>query len=186
MSWRYDNIPEEVILPAQRILDVGIGDDDVQLQSKYASIFRSHRYCGVDIRKIKLPRKCDLVLALEFIEHIPYYSWKRLFEKFKSLVAPDGTLIISTPYGQSRDGYIPPTNEEQRHVEFSIYPDLIRSFLPSATIRIIAKSTFRENNESFLWACGRYLKRVITRHKYIVHGVIPKKTYCIFAIWRKK
>jgi glycosyltransferase involved in cell wall biosynthesis/2-polyprenyl-3-methyl-5-hydroxy-6-metoxy-1,4-benzoquinol methylase len=40
----------------------------------------------------------DVVIACEVVEHVP--DWMDLLEKFRSVLKPDGILIVTTPYGR--------------------------------------------------------------------------------------
>lgn len=40
----------------------------------------------------------DVIIAGEVVEHVP--DWQALLEKFRSVLKPDGYLIVTTPYGR--------------------------------------------------------------------------------------
>ena len=52
------------------------------------------RYSQMDIKKISLKEKYDLILMFEILEHLD--DWKNLIKKMKSLLKPKGILIVST------------------------------------------------------------------------------------------
>ena len=115
---KYDLIPEEIIINAKNILDIGIGDLSTQLMSKYKNIFLSDKYTGIDNRSeistnlkyknidildFETTKKYDLVICIEIIEHVQFRDWEKLFNKLKSLISENGYLFITTPYKQEFD-----------------------------------------------------------------------------------
>jgi len=139
----YDFIPEHLLEGS--ILDVGCGDMSNQTKSKYRDLFlkklQTFDYCGIDIEQdiFKWESKTlfDTVLAIHVIEHIPLQQWELLFSRLRSFVAPQGHLVIGTPYKQQNSAYYqyfkgPPA---QKHVVFDIDEYLIRNFI--APIEVI-------------------------------------------------
>ena len=52
------------------------------------------KYLNMDIEKIEINEKYDLILLLEVLEHID--NWKDMISKVKKMLKPNGIIIIST------------------------------------------------------------------------------------------
>lgn len=150
-------------------------------------------------------RVWDTILAIAVMEHIPFSKWELLFEKLCSWVSPNGYLVVMTPSAENINNYIyskdylshknnpmyglnSPSN---CHVVFDITPKLLRFVMPKAKIKelrcSISDIPFREDGESFLWAIGRLIKRILTFHPYFYQHIrkIGRKKH-LLAIWCNK
>ncbi len=71
---------------------------------------------AVDILPTLPERRFDLVLALEIIEHMPLARGETLLREIRRVLAPGGTLILSTPNRFSPEGLVGYyLNEKIRH-----------------------------------------------------------------------
>jgi len=191
----YDRIPNYCIENATSILDVGCMSGINAILSRHREHFvrveSNNQFLGVDILEypknylspiiiknfldFHTQKHFDLVIALHFIEHIPFEYWPKIFEKLKYLVSHNGYLIIATPHNEkSYDGC---------HFTFNIKETTFSDFLENITVKIKRATyrNFREPNESLLWATIRAIYRIITRHEYRYRLWSNKE---IMVIWK--
>ncbi|KKN83060.1 hypothetical protein LCGC14_0303260 [marine sediment metagenome] len=179
---RYNTIPKERVYG--KILDIGCSDGIAQINSRHGEYFKSENYLGLEpaseraehaihmglnvllttIDNYDMAQKFDLIIMNEVIAHIDYEEWAELFKKLKSLLNKGGTICITTIANEKFQdaGNV---HRYHHHVVMDITDDMILEHLPSATIiKIPAWHAFKQKDESFLWALGRWVKRIITRH----------------------
>jgi len=176
----YNQVPDYCFIDGGSILDVGCMSGLNALLSRHRQHFLAaetrNDFLGVDILKypkqyfspivtadildIDLDDQYDLVLALHIVEHIHYQKWPQLFAKLRALVAPDGHLVVATPY----DEEVP----QEGHLVIHIKKDILLDFLPGGHAYTPKRRylTFRESHESLVWAVGRFFWRILTRHPY--------------------
>lgn len=200
---KYDLIPEKIIEKANNILDIGLGDNNNQLNSKYSKIFKSNKYLVIDIRKIKTDlnyhqtnildfntdKKFDLIICIEVIEHIKFSEWNNLFKKMKTLLSSNGYLLITTPYKQKLNEYLEsiPEINAQIHNVFNIDKKILKHFLTNSEISIIYDSNFKTTNENYLWCILRHIKRIFTKHKSITKVIFSKRSNeQLFCLYKKE
>ena len=180
----YDNVPTHLFDSATSIIDIGSGSGLNAILSKHRYYFRkaehNENYQGVDIKKFEknylepitlcnildfsTTRQYDLVLALHIVEHIAFEHWPKLIKILRGLVAPNGYLVISTPYRQNESA----KSENPEHVVFDIDKNTLASFLSNAVFlkRKAQYNHFREEGESRIKAGFRVVWRLLTRNKY--------------------
>lgn len=209
-TYYYDLLPDYIFRENGTILEFGSGDGNSQVESRHASFFMSEGYVGIDIRTDISPKiniinsdvfeyetdtKFDTVLAIAVIEHIPFSYWPKLFDKLKSLTKEGGYIVILVPHDERLSDYI--TSEDYDHclkhypvvghgvpchVVHGITEKVLQHFLPGAdVIEVRRKLNFREEGEGLLRPTLRFVKRVLTRHKYIREF---RKRYLLIAIWK--
>ncbi len=201
VSSRYDCIPDEYM--SGNILELGSSVGINQLVSRHKERFlkavSENRYIGVDVvipLKPLLPvvkceimdyvpeRKFDCILLMDVIEHIQFRDWFILFPRLKQWLNPKGILIMTMPYKSGIERYLYHEGYYSCHVVFNISRKVISRFLPEARferIRFWQKClVWRVKGESHLWALGRFIKRVLTRHPL---GRIVKRQRRLNVFW---
>lgn len=119
-----------------KVLDVGCGVDVPLARAMFSSRLtnREGLFVGVDVNKLGVPKmlepdsfqielhgetdlcewntehKFDLITCFEVLEHVEPEHMVRMVQKMKSLLAPGGTIMISTPC------YDPNTGAADNHV----------------------------------------------------------------------
>lgn len=202
---RYDFTPVEAF--KGRLLELGAGLGANQLLSKHKELFleadREGRYLGLEISDYDdtpalltiqkgdileadfQPESWDTIMMADVIEHIPLRDWPPLFEKLKRWLRPHGYVVLSCPYREPIMSFTAfyVHSYHNWHVVFDISKPLIWHFLPNA--RITTKSYFqwRAKGENHLWAFGRLIKRLLTRHPY---GVLSIRDDRLEAVWQKE
>lgn len=190
----YDKIDPYLI--GSKVLEIGI-NEKILLNSKIKDKILSVEYLGLDIvdrGSKKLPfvkadiinyefkEKYDTIMAIEVIEHLHFRDWKQFFEKLKNALNIKGYLIITAPRNQKLTSYLNeiPKDYYQIHTVFGINQLVFEQFLPDCRIKTIRTIIWREKGESYLWAFGRLIKRMILRNFDIVRShylVIWQKNY---------
>ena len=144
------------------------------------------------------PETFDLILAVAVFEHISFECWEELFKRCRNWVKTGGYLVIIVPDNQLLGEYVNGQDYQTAlgqlgkwgtnvniHRVFSITPPVFEYFLPHC--RVIRKKyqiKYRDQGESWLWACGRFVKRVLTFHPYVWQGILRKADY-LQIIWQK-
>lgn len=193
---------------------MGCGDGNSQIESRHKSHFLNNGYVGLDIRsdlasKINIvnadvfdyetDKKFDAVLAIAVIEHIPFSYWPKLFDKLKSWTNEGGYIAILVPHDEMLTEYITSVDYKHClehypvvnhgvpcHVVHGINGKVLQHFLPRAEIiEVRRKLHFREKGEGLIRPTLRFIKRILTRHKYIRMWWFRKK-YVIMAIWKNE
>lgn len=208
----YDLIPDRVFSDGGSILELGSGDGSSQLGSRHADRFRRD-YLGIDFRDDLTPllnvvqenfldfetsERYDLVLAIAVLEHIPLSCWPLLFEKMSQWVKSGGHVVVLVPHDEQLRSYV--TSEDYNfckknypvigyggpcHVVHGITPKVLRHFLPAACVSEVRHHiVFRDPQESLVRASARFVKRLLTGHRFVWRGLRRKK-HLLVAIWRK-
>lgn len=196
----YDKLPDYVFENAESILDVGCMSGLNALLSRHRQHFLAAEqrgdYLGLDIQQqekqylqpivcddiltTNISKQFDVVLCLHVIEHIPFEKWPQLFMILCDRVALCGYLVIRCPHDDP-----PELNYGHQHLVFHIQPDMLRTFLPGARIFKQRRryEHFRNEGESLIWAMGRFIWRILTRHYYRYRLL---GNYEVVAIWKKE
>ena len=211
-TYYYDLLPNNIFRENGTILEMGCGDGNSQVESRHKSHFLGKGYIGLDIRSDISPKinimnadvfdydtddKFDTVLAIAVIEHIPFSNWPKLFDKLKTWTKKDGYMGILVPHDERLSDYITSLDYEHClkhypvlghgvpcHVVHGITEKVLRHFLPGADVfEVRRKLNFREEGEGLLRPSLRFVKRVLTRHKYIRDWWFRKR-YLLVAIWK--
>lgn len=188
MVKRYDRIHSDWLLG--RILELGAGNNGVQLHTKHKQRFLSEDYLGIDLyppttnppyiiegdlRDISFPRSSfDIILAFEVLEHIDFLFWAPIFENIKRWLKPNGYFVFSTPYNETArryDCYSP-------HAVFGIKETTFEPYFPQLQTTINPHPfLFGKVGESKVRRLLRGVKRIVTNHpflKYNLYGIYQK------------
>lgn len=213
-SWSlylYNAIPKEFI--KGKILEIGCGNGLSQILSKHSDAFQPVDYLGVDCidfepsylnmvsgEAVSLDYSkhyYDTLLAVALIEHIDFYLWEDLLEKWKKNLSPGGHIIIITPFKERPDEHFNQYSERVKestarhgiylgHRVFYITKKTFECFLgkPYYFKRIRQALQFREKGETLLWAVLRFVKRVLTRHPFVTDHLTGKNK-CMIFVYKK-
>ena len=190
---RYNIIPKEVL--RSPILEIGPGEGLRQVECKHKDVFLKSDYLGIDLLKPVNPelniiqknvlqfdtdKKFKTIIAIGSLEHIALDKWPSVIEKLKNLCDNRGTIIIYVPYQESINKYMIYKGD---HLVYGITKEFMLYFFSGANVKIIYDQMIRRHEESFLWAIGRWFKRLITLDKMVLK-IIPKQIG-LLVIWEK-
>ena len=188
----YDDIPDDIMQGAKKILEFGPATGINQLASRHRDFFIENntagRYLGIDtkmyeerylnieqgdIRTFDTKEQYDIILALHVFEHIDLSHWYPTFRRLRDVVAHGGYLIVGVPCDEPAE-----ESSNEGHVVFNITRELLAQYLPGAEIREIRNYRFHEDGARFLWALSRFVRRWLTRHPTVT------KRSRLLAVWR--
>lgn len=165
----------------KKVLEVGCNEENI-LQSNIADVIMEAEYLGVDMLNInhKLPvieadilqfaieDRYDTILMIEVLEHVHLRDWELLISKLKRALVNGGYLIVSVPAKQKLSQYLQHWNTDyyQIHTVFGIDRKALEYFFPEADIKFIRYIIFNQDNKSFFWALGRFVKRFLSKKYY--------------------
>ena len=207
----YKAIPEEFM--NGKILEVGCGNGLSQILSKHSNVFYPDNYLGFDCAAFEpnylniisgeavsfdySSYNYDTLLAVALIEHIDFYKWEELLERWKENLNLGGHIIIITPFREKPEQfynqYFEKVKEETArhgtylsHRVFYITEKTFKCFLGKAHYfkRIKQALQFREEGETLLRAILRFVKRVLTRHPFVIDNLLGKKK-CMIFVYKK-
>jgi hypothetical protein len=194
----YNEVPAYCL--GGNILDVGSSNGYGAFHSVHKAHFLENNYLGIDIQnfdKCFLPvvnddifefstdTRFDTILILHTIEHIEIERWFALFTRLQELLAPRGYLVVNVPF---RELYHPETHEHMVHEVFNIDEKLLSKFCSFNSFRRIRKERiyFRQEGERFVWAILRFLKRILTHHRYSILRTAFRRPVRLVAIFQQK
>ena len=139
-----------------------------------------------DIFDLGETTKYDTVLCFEIIEHICYRDWPLLFDKLRSLVKPNGQLILTYPHKQKIEEY-PVENVKQhdyyiRTVVFGLSKGLLSQWLPGSKHKTLQRPILLSYNhgKSMLWINLWHILSWVTRKRFNR----PAFRHTIITFWR--
>ena len=191
---RYNIIPEKAL--KSPILEVGAGEGLRQIECKHKDVFLQSEYLGIDLLKpikselniiqadilsFKTDRKFKTIIMVGTLEHIALDKWPSAVQQLKDLCSAGGNIIIYVPYRESVNRYMIHAGD---HLVYGITKEFMWHFFPNAYIKIIYDQMIRRHDESFIWATGRWVKRLLMLDKKVLK-IIPKRVG-LLVIWNKR
>lgn len=173
MSYRYNQLPE---ISNKNILEIGAGTGIIQMQSTKSHIFKQNKYLGIDIEhansnlnivqsdflEFEANEKFDLIIAFEFLEHVPLRDWDEVLKKIDCLLYKGGKFIFTVPYRQKLEldfhkSYF------MRHVVHNIDKNFIRQVFQNkeTDMKILPKLRIYPHHKGCLFTYLRFAKNFI-------------------------